>query len=90
LKHKFKVDGSLDRYKAHWLLRGFTYFPGVGYDETINPVVTPVTIRTVLTLVVSLGWPVDQLNVKNAFLHDMLTEMVYHSQPIDFVDPTHP
>jgi hypothetical protein len=23
-KHKLKADGSLDRYKAHWVLRGFT------------------------------------------------------------------
>jgi histone deacetylase 1/2 len=22
--HKFKLDGSLDRYKARWVLRGFT------------------------------------------------------------------
>ena len=23
-KHKFKADGSLERYKARWVLRGFT------------------------------------------------------------------
>jgi hypothetical protein len=23
-KHKLKADGSLDRYKARWVLRGFT------------------------------------------------------------------
>jgi hypothetical protein len=23
-KHKFNVDGSLERYKARWVLRGFT------------------------------------------------------------------
>jgi len=28
-KHKFKADGSLERYKARWVLRGFTQRPGV-------------------------------------------------------------
>jgi hypothetical protein len=23
-KHKFNADGTLERYKAHWVLRGFT------------------------------------------------------------------
>ncbi|VVA34856.1 PREDICTED: retrotransposon, partial [Prunus dulcis] len=28
----------------------------------------PITIRTVLSIAVSFGWPIRQLNVKNAFL----------------------
>jgi hypothetical protein len=68
-KHKLKADGSLDRYKACWVLRGFTQRPGVEYDETFGPVVKPGTIRTVLTLALSRAWPMHQLDVKNAFPH---------------------
>jgi hypothetical protein len=89
-KHKLKADGSLDRYKAHSILQGFTPRPDVDYDEIFSPVVKPATIRTVLTLAVSRGWPVYQLDVKNAFLHGTLSEMVYCSQPAGFVDPAHP
>jgi hypothetical protein len=88
-KHKLKADGSLDRYKARWVLRGFTQRPGVDYDETFNPIVKSATVRTVLTLAVSRGWPVHQLDVKNAFLHGTLSKTVYYSQPTVFVDPAH-
>ena len=66
-KHKFYADGTLERYKARWVLRGFTQCPGVDFDETFSPVVKPATVRTVLSLALSHGWPVYQLDVKNAF-----------------------
>lgn len=44
---KLKADGSLDRYTSRWVLRGFTYRPGVEYDETFSPAVKFATIRTV-------------------------------------------
>ena len=48
--HKRRADGTLERYKARWVLRGFTQRPGVDYDETFSPVVKPATVRTVLSL----------------------------------------
>jgi hypothetical protein len=89
-KHKFKADGSLERYKARWVLRGFTQRPGIDYDETFSPVVKPATVRTVLSLAVSRSWPVHQLDVKNAFLHGTLSETVYCAQPAGFEDTSRP
>jgi hypothetical protein len=34
--HKLRADRTLDRYKAHWVLRGFTQHPIVDYDETFS------------------------------------------------------
>jgi histone deacetylase 1/2 len=52
-KHKFNADGTLERYKARWVLRGFTQRPGIDFDETFSPVVKPATVRTVLSLALS-------------------------------------
>nr|XP_020174463.1 uncharacterized mitochondrial protein AtMg00810-like [Aegilops tauschii subsp. strangulata] len=63
---------------------------GVDFTDTFAPVVKPGTIRTVLQLAVSRAWPVHQLDVSNAFLHDHLAEKVFCEQPTDFIDGAHP
>jgi hypothetical protein len=88
--HKLRADGSFDRYKARWVLRGFTQRPGVDYEEMFSPIMKPVTVRTVLSIAVCRDWPIQQLDVKNAFLHGTLTETIYCSQPTGFADPAHP
>lgn len=31
-RHKLSPDGTLDRYKARWVVRGFSQQPGVDFD----------------------------------------------------------
>jgi hypothetical protein len=71
--HKFHADRTFDRYKARWVLWGFTQRPGVNYDKTFSPVVKPTTVYMVLATAVSHNWPIQQLNVENAFLHGTFT-----------------
>jgi hypothetical protein len=89
-RHNLTSDGSLDRYKARWVIRGFTQRPRGDYDETFSPVVKFATVRVVLFLALSRDWVVHQLDVKNDFLHGTLTETVYCSQPTSFVDSARP
>jgi hypothetical protein len=53
ITHKLHADGTLDRYKARWVLWGFTQHPRVDYNETFNPVIKPATIHTVLATAIS-------------------------------------
>jgi hypothetical protein len=88
--HKLKPDGSLDRYKARWVLRSFSQEQGVDFDETFSSVVKPATVRIVLSIALSLKWETRQLDVKNAFLHGKLAEIVYSRQPTGFIESTSP
>jgi hypothetical protein len=89
-KHKFRVDGTHERYKAHWVLCRFTHHPGVDYDKSFSPAVKPMTVCIIMSLALSWDWPVHQLNIKNAFLHGTLTEIVYSTQATGFFDPSQP
>lgn len=89
-KIKRKSDGTLDRYKSRLVAKRFKQRYDIDYEDTFSPVVKPATIRTILSIVVSRGWSLRQLDVQNAFLHGLLEEEVYMRQPRGYEDKSKP
>lgn len=78
---KVRSDGTLERYKARLVALGNRQEYGVNYEETYAPVAKMTTIRTILAIAASQGWPLKQMDVKNAFLHGHLKEDIYMTPP---------
>lgn len=83
-KLKRNSDGSVNKYKACLVAKGYVQGHGVDYDEVFAPVARIETIRLLINLAAANGWEIHHLDVKTAFLHGELKEEVYVMQPEGF------
>lgn len=81
---KRKANGSIDKYKARLVARGFSQVQGIDYQETFSPVVRTSAIRLVIAIAAMKGWPVHQMDVTAAYLNGELKEEVFMCQPPDY------
>jgi len=82
---KYNADGSVERYKARLVIKGFSQQKGIDYEQTFNPVVRNATIRTLLSVAANEKMHLMQFDVSTAFLYGKLNEDIYMKQPEGFL-----
>jgi hypothetical protein len=61
-KIKHAADGSMDKYKARFVARGFSQKEGEDYEKTFSPVARYTSIRAIMSLAASMGWILHQMD----------------------------
>lgn len=85
-KSKLRPDGTIERYKARLVARGFSQTQGIDYFETFAPVVRYESVRAVLAIAAKHDMELIQFDVKTAFLNSYLDEEIYMQQPQGYDD----
>jgi hypothetical protein len=65
------------RNKARLVAQGYSQVEGLDFEEIFAPVARLEAIRILLAFAVSKGFVLYQMDMKNAFLNDVIQEEVY-------------
>ncbi|KAL0455010.1 UNVERIFIED_CONTAM: Retrovirus-related Pol polyprotein from transposon TNT 1-94 [Sesamum latifolium] len=84
-KKKLKLDGSVDKFKARSVAKGFKQMEGIDYFDTYSLVARLTTIWMLIALASVYNLSIHQMDVKITFLYGELEEKIYMDQPEGFV-----
>lgn len=87
ISNKRKTNGDVECYKARPIAKGYLQQPSVDFSDPYSPVIIPIMVRTVLSIVVSSEWATRESDVHNSFLHVTLLEEVFMNKPQRYIHP---
>ncbi|MCQ7012953.1 hypothetical protein M9Y11_19180, partial [Clostridioides difficile] len=67
LKRKYKADGTIDKFKARLVVKGFRQTEGYDFFDTYSPVTRITSIRVLIAIVALHDLEIHQMDVKTAF-----------------------
>lgn len=86
----FTCDTSWDGiYKARILAKEFIEQKDVDFNDIFAPVAIFLSVRLLLKHAYKLGYIIDPVHIKSAFLCGDLEELIYMRKPKQFVDESH-
>ena len=68
-KRKLKVDGSIDKYKAILVAKGYRQNEGLDYFDTYSPLSIITSIRMLIVIASLNNMEIHQMDVKTTFLN---------------------
>ena len=80
-----KADGSIDKYKARLVIKGYKQREGLDYFDTYSPMTRINSIKMILAVAALRNLEVHQMDVKTTFLNGDLEEEIYMEQPEGFI-----
>ena len=83
-KVKNNADGSIERYKARIVAKGFSQRPGQDYFETYASTMQQDTFRAILTLAAIEDMYLQSVDISHAFINSDIDTEVYMKQPEGF------
>ena len=89
-KVKPNPDGTVNRFKARVVAKGYSQVHGLDYSEVFSPVVRYAGIRSLLAYANANDLEVHQMDVTTAFLNGELDHEIYMEQPEGFLDEKFP
>ncbi|KAJ9532152.1 hypothetical protein QJQ45_003955 [Haematococcus lacustris] len=78
--------GSIVRFKARLVVKGFLQREGIDFHELHAPVSKHATVRALLAVAAAEDMELEHLDVKTAFLNGRLEELIYMHQPAGYED----
>ena len=79
-KIKHAANGSIEKYNAIFMARGFSQKEGIHYEETFALVERYTSSRTIMELYSMRKWDLHQMDVNTTFLNGVIEEEVYIEQ----------
>ena len=76
-KKKMKTDGTIDKYKAKLIIKGYKQQKGVEYFDSYSPVSRITSIIMMLAIASMRNLAVHQMDVKTIFINGDLEEEIY-------------
>lgn len=87
---KENPDGTINKFKARYVAKGYEQKYGFDCLEVSSPVMTGISLKTLASLANSKGWRIRQDDFITAFLNSPLKEEVFLEQPEGFKDINKP
>ncbi|CAI7876366.1 unnamed protein product [Closterium sp. NIES-53] len=78
---KTKADGTIDKFKARWVVRGFDQEHGRDFTETFAPVSRHTSLRILLAIAAMTKKKLRQIDVSNAFLYAPVDAEIFVELP---------